>query len=92
MYIENKHGDIDGADARIGFVTFSKTGKTVYYRDRELQKIKGKGVSGNFRDIVAGHEYWVSGVKKRGSNVHTAEAATVMVDDDALAEYLAHTS
>ncbi len=87
MYVENKSGDIDGMDARIGWVTFSKTGQTVYYRGRELAKIPGKGVSGNHRDVVTGHEYWVSGVKKRGSNIHYAESASVEIDADALAEY-----
>ena len=87
MYVENKHGTIDGADARIGFVSFSKTGTTVYYRGLELRKIKGRGVSGNFLDVASGDEFWVSGVKKRGSNVHPCESGSVIVDDDALAEY-----
>lgn len=34
MYVENKEGDVDGVAARIGWVEFSKTGKTVYYRGR----------------------------------------------------------
>jgi hypothetical protein len=41
MYIENKDGDIDGAAARIGWVTFSKTGLSVYYRGRTLQRASG---------------------------------------------------
>lgn len=41
MYVENKAGDIDGADARIGWVSFSKTGRTVYYRGRELMSVGG---------------------------------------------------
>ncbi len=32
MYIENKDGEIDGVAARIGWVEFSKTGRTVFYR------------------------------------------------------------
>ena len=39
MYIENKDGEIDGANGRIGWVSFSKTGKTVYYRGRELYQL-----------------------------------------------------
>jgi len=31
MYVENKDGYIDDYSAHIGWVTFSKTGKTVYY-------------------------------------------------------------
>jgi hypothetical protein len=89
MYVENKDGAIDGADARIGWVTFSKTGQTVYYRGRELQKAKGGGLRGNFFDVTTGEEYWVSGVKTRGSNVHSAERATVVIDADAQDAYSA---
>ena len=92
MYVENKDGDIDGADARIGFVRCSKTGATVYFHGRELQKTGGQGIRGNFREAATGNEYWVSGVKKRGSNVHYAEPANVIVDDDALVEYRVHTN
>jgi hypothetical protein len=88
MYVENKDGDIDGAHARIGWVSFSKTGKTIYYRGRELAKANGRG---NFMDVATRAEYWVSGVKRRGSNVHWAEAAvSVLVDADAQEEYRKH--
>lgn len=85
MYIENKSGEIAGADARVGWVSFSKTGRTIYYRGLELTK--ARGVSGNFVHLPTGDEYWVSGVKKRGSNVHWAERASVEVDEDALEAY-----
>ena len=88
MYVENKQGLIDGSKARIGWVSFSKTGQTVYYRGRTLQK--GSGVRGNFFDMESGEEYWVSGVKRRGSNAHPAESAiSIEVDADALEEYRA---
>ncbi|MEM1379217.1 MAG: hypothetical protein AAGH41_01195 [Pseudomonadota bacterium] len=85
MYVENKDGDIDGVAARIGWVTFSKTGKSVYYRGRALAK--ANGVAGNFLDVASREEYWVSGIKKRGSNVHWAENVAVLIDDDAREEY-----
>ena len=44
MYVENKNGDIDGAVARIGWVEFSKSGLTVYYRGRTLKRAKGGGI------------------------------------------------
>ncbi len=87
MYVENKDGDLDGVDARIGWVTFSKTGKTVYYRGRELLKTGGQGIRGNFMDVATREEYWVSGVKKRGSNAHWAESADVRIDADARDAY-----
>jgi len=85
MYVENKSGDIDGVEARIGWVTFSKTGRTIYYRGRTLAK--ANVIAGNFLDIDSGDEYWVSGVKKRGSNVHWAESVAVHIDEDAQEEY-----
>ncbi|RLE33405.1 MAG: hypothetical protein DRJ61_07320 [Acidobacteria bacterium] len=87
MYIENKDGDIDGVPARVGWVTFSKSGKSVYYRDRTLQRSGGQGIRGNYFDTETGDEYWVSGIKARGSNAHSAESINVEVDADALEEY-----
>lgn len=87
MYVENKDGDLDGAEGRIGWVTFSKTGLSVYYRGRTLRRIKGRGIRGNYCDTATGEEFWVSGIKKRGSNQHWAESITVRVDRDALEEY-----
>ena len=87
MYIENKDGLIAGSDARIGWVTFSKTGQTVYYRGKSFLKAGGQGVRGNFIDMETREEYWVSGVKLRGSNVHWAESASVDIDDDAREEF-----
>ena len=87
MYVENKDGDIDGVPGRIGWVTFSKTGRSVYYRGRTLKRAKGDGVRGNFYDEATGEEYWISGVKKDGSNAHWAESTTIEVDADAANEY-----
>ena len=87
MYVENKDGDLDGVDARIGWVEFSKSGKSVYYRGRTLKRSGGQGISGNFYDEETGEEFWISGVKKRGSNTHWAESATIVVDDNARDEY-----
>ena len=87
MYVENKDGLIDGSPARIGWVRFSKSGRAVYYLGRTLKAIGGRGVRGNFMDEETREEYWISGVKKRGSNVHSLESASVVIDDDAAVEY-----
>ena len=87
MYVENKDGDIDGVDARIGWVTFSKSGRSVYYRGKTLKRAKGGGIRGNHFDEETGEEYWISGIKKRGSNSHWAESASISVDEDATKEY-----
>lgn len=86
LYVENKDGKIDGADGRIGWVAFSKTGKSVYYRGKVLKKTS-RGIRGNFYDEDTGEEYWISGVKKRGSNGHWAESPRIVIDDDAKEEF-----
>lgn len=48
MFVENKKAPIDGHNARIGWVTFSRSGKTIYYRGRTLSRIKGGGARGNY--------------------------------------------
>jgi hypothetical protein len=89
MYVENKDGEIDGPRARIGWVQFSKSGLSLRYRGRHLARAKGGGIRGNYLDVETGEEYWVSGVKRSGSNVHWAESVAVQIDDDARAEYSA---
>ena len=87
MYVENKDRDIDGVAARIVYVTFSKSGRTIYYRGRELNATGPRGIRGNFADWEAGEEYWISGPKKNGQDTHWAEAHRgVEVDPDALEE------
>lgn len=44
MDIANKNGEIDGSATRIGWVDFSKTGRTVYYRGRSLQAARHLGL------------------------------------------------
>lgn len=87
MYIELKSGDghNDRGPARIGRVTFSKTGKTIRYRDLELQLRNGR--CSNYNDVNTGDEYWVSGPKKNGQDRHWAGAGPVEIDEDVRDEY-----
>jgi hypothetical protein len=88
MYVENRDGLIDGVRARIGWVTFSKTGRAVYYKGCTLKSIGGRGLRGNFMDEETGEEFWVSGVKRSGTNTHPAEHTAVpVIDDDAKEEF-----
>jgi hypothetical protein len=88
MYVENKSGEIDGHRARIGWVTFSKSGLSIYYRGRSFARLKGQGVAGNYLDTETHEEYWISGLKRRGSNVHPNERRFVVhVDEDAREDY-----
>lgn len=67
MYIESKAAGLTGP-ARIGRVTFSKTGKTIYYQGRTFHSLQGHGVKANFHDAATGEEYWISGPKKDGTD------------------------
>ena len=65
MYIERKAGSLEGP-ARIGWVTFSKTGRTIYYKGQAFQSLKGSGYKCNYFDVKTGDEYWISGVTEVG--------------------------
>src|SRR4249920_134176 len=84
MYIEDKSGGITGP-ARIGRVTFSKTGKSLYYRGRLFQSLKGSGFKANFFDAETGQEFWISGCKKNGQD--QLYGGTTEIDDDVREEY-----
>ncbi|MEL6951017.1 MAG: hypothetical protein AAGM16_12985 [Pseudomonadota bacterium] len=88
MYIEPRDNGSGLGGARIGWVRFSKSGKSVYYRGLRLERIAGGGIRGNYFDVETGSEYWVSGVKAKGDNRHPSEAKVdVTIDEDALEEY-----
>jgi len=84
MYIEYKGGDIVGP-ARIGRVTYSKTGKTIYYRGRTFGSLNGYGFKANFFDEETREEYWISGCKKDGSDA--LYSTLVEIDEDVREEY-----
>src|SRR5436190_21761641 len=67
MYIERKAGSLTGS-ARIGRVTFNRTGRTVYYRDQVFHRIVGGGFKSNYYDEATGDDYWISGCKRRGGD------------------------
>ena len=50
VYIELKSGFNDDGPARIGRVTFSKSGRSVYYQGRRFERIKGGGELRRRRD------------------------------------------
>lgn len=85
MYIEYKGGDELNGICRIGRVRFSKTGKTIYYRDNELQSLKGRGFKSNYYDVHTGEHFWVSGPKKNGQD--TLYPEKVFIDEDVREEY-----
>ena len=74
MYIEQKTDGVrqlqHHGPAQVGEVTFSRSGKTIYFEGKTFNRIKGGGVYGNYLCVEDGNEYWISGVKKRGTNRH----------------------
>lgn len=81
MYIENKNDGLTG-EARIGKVRFSKTMKSIYYQDKTLQSLKGRGYKANYFDIETGAKYWISGCKKDGSDRLYGERTPIYIDED----------
>lgn len=84
MYIERKADGIVGP-ARIGRVTYSKTGKTIYYQARTFASLNGSGFKANFCDVESGEEFWISGCKKDGSDA--LYSTIVEIDEDVREEY-----
>src|SRR5579871_3644749 len=66
MYIERKAESLNGP-ARIGRVSFSKTGRTLEYRGQRFQKSKS-GYKWNHFDVETGDHYWISGPRKDGKD------------------------
>ncbi len=86
MYIESKASGLSGP-ARIGRVTFSKSGKTVYYRGRSYQSLSGHGFKANFFDAETGEHFWISGPRQDGADRLYGGAVPVEIDEDVREEY-----
>jgi len=84
MYIECKANGLDGPE-RIGRVTFSQTGRSVYYRGRCFQRINGGGFKSNYFEAETGEQYWISGCKKAGGD--RLYGGLIDIDDDVREEY-----
>jgi hypothetical protein len=86
MYIEDKSGGLVGP-ARIGRVTFSKTGRTIYYQGRSFQSLKGQGFKSNYYNVETGEHFWISGPKRDGGDALYGGSTSVEIDDDVREEY-----
>ncbi len=87
-YIELKSGFGDTGPAWIGMAEFSKSGRTVYFNGKALKNSNAQGIAGNYYDIENGDEYWVSGIKKNGTDRHWAGGGKVMIDRSVVDLYL----
>lgn len=86
MYIESKAGGLTGS-ARIGRVTFSKSGATLYYAGKSFQSLKGRGFKSNYFDVESGEPYWISGPRKDGQDGLYITNVAPEVDADVHDEY-----
>jgi hypothetical protein len=91
MYIENKSGDSPAANgivgpARIGRVTFSKSGKTIYYGGRSFFSVWKSGYKYNYIDGENQDLYWISGPRRDGEDGLYGYRATP-IDADVREEY-----
>lgn len=87
-YIELKSGFANYGNAWIGLVSFSKSGKTIYFDGKAFRSLNGMGISGNYFDLETGEEYWISGVKKDMTDRHKFGGGKIYVEKRVLNKYL----
>jgi hypothetical protein len=87
MYIEDKSQSLNGP-ARIGRVTFSKTGRTLRYGGREFLSIGGRGFKANFLELGTDRQFWISGPRNDGADrLYGQSTQPVEIDEDVKEEY-----
>ncbi|MCP5395123.1 MAG: 1-deoxy-D-xylulose-5-phosphate synthase [Sphingomonadaceae bacterium] len=86
MYIEDKSEGLNGP-ARIGRVTFSKSGRSIHYGGRTFYKFSG-GYKYNHIAEDNGDHFWISGPRKDGMDrLYPESSMPVEIDDDVAKEY-----
>ena len=86
MYIESKAGGLTGP-ARIGRVTLSKTGATIYYKGQSFQTVKGTSFKAHYRDAITGDDYWITTPRQDGADRVHKSNLPVDIDEDVREEY-----
>lgn len=86
MYIERKAGQLTG-EARIGRVTFSRSGRTLHYGGKSFRSLGGQGKKANYYCVETGEDYWISGCKRDGSDRLYGERVPITIDEDVREEY-----
>jgi hypothetical protein len=83
---KSESGGLQGS-ARIGRVTFTRTGATLQYRGKSFQSLKGSGFKANYVDIETGEQYWISGPRRDGADRLYKSDWPVEIDEDVREEY-----
>lgn len=86
MYVELKSGHSDDGPAWIGKAFLSKTGQSLYFNG--LAFAKGSRAGGNYYEVLNVDYYWISGIKKNGTNRHWAGHGKIKIDKNVVEEYL----
>lgn len=85
MYIKSKAESLQGP-ARIGRVTFTKSGKGIYYKGGQFYRIGG--LKANYAEASTRDEYWISGPRRDGRDrLYYPSGLPVEIDDDVREEY-----
>ncbi|MGH9735055.1 MAG: 1-deoxy-D-xylulose-5-phosphate synthase [Candidatus Acidiferrales bacterium] len=84
-YVHRAENQCPRRPARIGRVTFSNSGKSLYYRGREFASLDGAGFKANYFDCETYEQYWISGCKRRGGD--RLYSGTIEIDEDVREEY-----
>lgn len=91
MYMELKThggGHDDRGEARIGRVSFSKSGKSIHYNGKTFNRTRGPVGCGNYLDAETNDIYWISGAKKDGTDrYYWGKSVPVLIDEDIREEY-----
>jgi hypothetical protein len=82
----SKGGGLHGT-ARIGRVTFSRTGATLHYREKSFRSLKGSGFKANYFCVETGEQYWISGPRRDGVDRLYKSDWPVEIDEDVREEY-----
>ncbi|UBU15824.1 hypothetical protein [Nonomuraea gerenzanensis] len=87
LYVELKTGyNTDQGPAWISRVSFSKSGRTIYFKGRTLAH--HRTFDGNHVDVETGEAFWVSGPKRDRTDRRYSNLP-VSVDDEVMEEYQA---
>lgn len=87
-YVELKSGFSDDGPAWIGLVSYSKSGRTIYFNGKALQSLKGTGIGANYFDIESDDEYWISGVKKDLQDRHQFGSGVISIEKRIKDQYM----
>ena len=85
MYIERE--DDNGAYGHVGWISISKSQKTLYFRDLVLKSIEDESAEWNYVDINSEERYLIFDVKKDRQKIHTSRGVKVSVDLNCQYEY-----